>query len=119
MGDPPSFKESLDTSLVEIAESPTLKAGLSLISKALAVPGLGEWIIGRGEVIARSRLEEFFVLLQEELEDLRRQGVTDEQFETYFESEEWFDLFCQTLAQALKTRSHDRRKYSARILKGA
>jgi hypothetical protein len=74
---------------------------------------LREWLIGRGEVISRKRLEEFLATLQEHLNDLREQGVTEEKFDRFFTSEEWFDLFREALAQASRTRSRDRREYCA------
>jgi hypothetical protein len=79
----PSFKESLDNSLVELAESPTLQLILYSV-----VPGpLRELLIGRGEAISRKRLEEFLAYLKEHLDALREQGVTEEKFNSFFNSE--------------------------------
>jgi exonuclease VII large subunit len=114
-GHTPSFKESLDNSLVELAESPSLQ----LLLYPVVPSPLREWVIGRGEAISRERLEEFLASLKEHLDALREQGVTEEKFNNFFDSEEWFDLFREALAQALRTRSRDRREYCARILKGA
>jgi len=116
---PPTFTESLETALVEISESPSLKAGLSLIGSMVGLPGLDVWVAGRGEVIARRRLEEFLTRLLEEIEALKGQGFTEELLERYFDSEEWHDLFREALVEALRTRSRDRREYCVRILKGA
>jgi hypothetical protein len=80
----PSFTESLETALVEVSESPSLKAGLSLIGFMLGLPGLDVWVAGRGEVIARRRLEEFLTRLLEEIETLKGQGCTEERLERYF-----------------------------------
>ena len=52
-GHTPSFKESLENSLVELAESPTLQ----LLLYPVVPSPLREWLIGRGEVISRERLE--------------------------------------------------------------
>jgi hypothetical protein len=107
----PSFKESLENSLVEIAESPTLRLGLSLM---LPKP-LDEWVAGRGEVIARNRLEDFLQRLLQHWESLEKEAVRSE----YFETEEWYDLFYRALEEALKTRSEDKRDLIARILAAA
>ncbi len=104
---------------MEISESPTLKAGLSGIGFPAGVPGLDVWVSGRGEVIARRRLEEFLTRMREEIEALKRQGFAEERLEEYFDSEEWQDLFREALAEALRNRSSDRREYCVRILKGA
>ena len=114
-GHTPSFKESLENSLVELAESPTLQ----LLLYPVVPSPLREGLIGRGEVISRERLEEFLASLKEHLDALREQGVTEEKFNRFFTSEEWFDLFRDALAQASRTRSRDRREYCARILRGA
>src|SRR5918994_7524069 len=100
-GQTPSFKESLDNSLVELAESP----GLQLLLYPVVPSPLRDWLIGRGEVISRERLEEFLASLKQHLDTLRDQGVTEEKFNNFFDSEEWFDLFREALAQALRTRS--------------
>ena len=114
-GQTPSFKESLDNSLAELAESPTLQ----LLLYPLVPSPLREWIIGRGEVIVSRRLEEFLVPLKEQLDALQEQGITEEKLNRFFNSEEWWDLFREALAQASRTRSRDRRAYCARILRGA
>jgi hypothetical protein len=114
-GHTPSFKESLENSLVELAESPTLQ----LLLYPVVPSPLREWLIGRGEVFSRERLEEFLASLKEHLDALREQGVTEVKFNRFFTSEEWFDLFRDALAQASRTRSRDTREYCARILRGA
>jgi hypothetical protein len=114
-GSVPSFKESLDNSLVEVAESPTLQL---LLYPVIPSP-LRDWVVGRGEVIGRKRLEEFLTYLNEQIEDLRNWGVTEEHIERFFSSEEWFDLFRRSLEEAQKTKSRERREIYARILKGS
>jgi hypothetical protein len=109
--DIPTFRESLENSLIEVAESPTLKLGLGLI---ITGP-LSEWLAGRGEVVARSRLEDFLQRLVEKINQLEEQKIDKE----YFGTPEWTDLFLKALDEAWRTRSEDKREYYARILKGA
>lgn len=111
---PLRLKESLETTLEELAESPTLQALL------YPVPGpLRDWLVGRGQVIARKRLEEFLLRLREQVEELQEQGVTEDRIERFFNSEEGFDLFRRCLAGSQETANSDRRDYYARILGGA
>ena len=123
----PTFKESLDNSLVELHESPTLTHWLSatgnvvgtLIGASLGIPiPLGEaaqWTAGRGEVIARRRTERFLSSLSERLAAVETLAIEP----GFFDSEYWHDLFRKAFEEALKTRSNDKIEYLAQILKGA
>jgi hypothetical protein len=111
--DRPSLKESLNTSLEVIAESPTLRAVLNSLP---AVGGsLNELLAGRGQQIMEQRRDDFLRRLAQHLETIEDQVVRKD----YFETPEGFDLFVKALDEARKTRSKEKRDLYARILRGA
>ena len=114
----PSFLESSKTLLEETSDSPTLKALAQSIGITLGGPIggiLSQWVVERGEQIAKDRLEEFLTMLAEELKALEGQAVRKD----YFGIPEGYDLLLKALGEARKTRSREKRELYAHIRRGA